>query len=239
MRSDMAKVIVERPRIGSRAKTRKKGYRKYLKSMPIEDLPRNEPLLGRWKGRDKFLNEHLGPMRRFLRSNVGRLWNHVHRDLCEYVSFDNAVQSHVLDHIYDYVHEHVEVEDSSTVFTSHHSWWRRRKLEEGAMYVCPKSGILKVVRHNRRRNPPTRITAANFTQYLFRDNAWWEVRLRKKPDDDRDYWDIWLEREAAKLTEQDCIKAYGGKLIAVSKRPLNRTETKQLHRRLRRKNKRK
>ena len=123
MRSDMDKVIVERPRFGSRRSSRRKGYRKYLQSMPVEELPRNEPMLGRWRGRDKWLNDHLGPMRRFLRSNVGRPWNKVHQDLCEHVSFDNAVQSHVLDHIYDFVHKHVEVEDSSTVFMDRQRWW--------------------------------------------------------------------------------------------------------------------
>lgn len=238
MRADMEKVIVERPRLGSRAPSRKKGYRKYLQSMPVEDLPRNEPLLGRWRGRGKWLNEHLGPMRRFLRSNVGRPWNHVHRDLCEHVSFDNAVQSHVLVHVFEYVHLHVRVEDSSTVYSHQCSWWWHRKLNAGEMYVCPATGVLKVVRRNVRHRPPTRIVANASTQYLFRDNAWWEVRLRKKTDA-FELWDVWLERDAAKLTDQDCINAYGGELIALSKRPLKRDETKQLYRQLRRRRRRK
>lgn len=68
----MDKVIVERPRIGSRFRSRKKEYRKYLKSLALEELLNKEPMLGRWKGRERELNEHLGPMKRFLRSNVGR-----------------------------------------------------------------------------------------------------------------------------------------------------------------------
>src|SRR5262245_27860576 len=102
MRSDMDKVIVERPRFRSRAPSRKKGYRKYLQRTGIDQLPVREPMLGRWHGMGKFLNEHLGPMRRFLRSNIGRPWNKVHQELCEHVSFENAVQAHVLTHIYDY-----------------------------------------------------------------------------------------------------------------------------------------
>lgn len=234
MRADMDKVIVERPRIGSRDPSRKKGYRKYVQSTAVEDLPGTEPMLGRWHGRSKCLNENLAPMRRFLRSNVGRPWNKVHQELSEYVSFANPVQSHVLDHVYDYVHKHVEVDDSCTVYSNQCDWWRRRKLEEGDMYVCPTTGILKAVRRNRRRRQPTKVSGGEFTQYLFRDNAWWEVRLRKRPDDPGDLWDVWLERDVSKLNEQSCIKAYGGELIATSKRPLNREETKQLHRRLRR-----
>ncbi len=239
MRSDMDKVIVERPRIGSRSPSRKKGYRKSIQSKPLEDLPRNEPMLGRWHGMDKSLNEHLGPMRRFLRSNVGRPWNNVYHDLCENVSFDNAVQKHVLEHVNDYVHEHVDVSDSSTVYSRQCSWWQTRKLDEGDMYVCPKTGILKAVRRDRRRRPPKRVAGCGLTQFLHRENAWWEVRMRKKTDATNHLWDVWLERDVAKLTDQDCIQAYGGKLIATSKRPLTKAETKQLHRKLRRKRRRK
>jgi hypothetical protein len=103
MREDMDKVIVERPRVGSRMPSRKKGYRKSLQNVDADDLPNREPMLGRWRGREKCLNEHLGPMRRFLRSQVGRPWNRVHQELCEHVSFDNAAQKHVLTHVFDFV----------------------------------------------------------------------------------------------------------------------------------------
>jgi hypothetical protein len=129
MRADMAKVIVERPRVGSRAPSRKKGYRKYIQQTGLDDLPRREPLLGHWRGKGRWLNEHLGPMRRFLRSNVGRPWNKVHQELCEHVSFDNPVQSHVLTHIFDYVQKHVEVRGRA-VF-SLNRW--RRPLQPGTM----------------------------------------------------------------------------------------------------------
>ncbi len=234
MRSDMDKVIVERPRFGSRSPSRKKGYRKYLQSMPADELPLSEPMLGRWKGRDKWLNEHLGPMRRFLRSNVGRPWNKVHQELCEHVSFDNAVQAHVLSHIYDYVQLHVDVHDSATVYTRT-GWRRQHKLDENAMYVCPTSGILKVVQANQGHGPRTRISIDAHTQYLRRDNVWWEVRMRSTQNAAMDLWDFWLECEIGTLAEQDCVRTYGGMLFATSKRPLTPDETRQLYRRLREK----
>lgn len=233
MRSDMAKVIVERPRIGSRSPSRKKGYRRYLQSTPVDELPSSEPMLGRWKGRGKWLNEHLGPMRRFLRSNVGRPWNKVHQELCEHVSFDNAVQGHVLTHIYDYVHLHVEIHDCATVLTRT-GWRRQHPLKENAMYVCPRSGILKEVQAKRGRRPKTRLAINPQTQYLHRDKVWWEVKLRSTQNVRDGLWDVWLEREVSQLTEQDCIAAYGGKLFATSKRPISREETRQFYRKLRR-----
>jgi len=57
--------------------------------------------------------------------------------------------------------------------------------------------------------------------------------LRNLPDDPDELWDVWLERDVADVTMEDRTTAYGGKLFAVSKRPLNREETKQLYRKLR------
>ncbi|MFN7737835.1 MAG: hypothetical protein ACK5O8_17090 [Pirellula sp.] len=232
MRSDMAKVIVERPRIGSRRPSRKKGYRKYLQSMAVDELPRREPMLGQWRGREKWLNEHLGPMRRFLRSKIGLPWNNIHRELCEYVSFDNAVQGHVLAHIYEYVHLHVEVENDATVY-SKSGRRRQHKLEVNAIYVCPNSGILTLVKACVRHQPRTRIPISESSQYLHRDNFWWEVQFRTRYGIAGDRWDVWLERDVSKLTEQDCIMTYGGNYFATSKRPLTPEETRQLYRRLR------
>jgi hypothetical protein len=304
MRSDMAKVIVERPRIFSRHPSRKKGYRKSLQSVPLDELPRRELMLGRWKGRGKYLNEHLGPMRRFLRSNIGRPWNKVHQELCEHVSFDNAVQAHVLAHIYEYVHLHVEVEDKATVYMKKGKWYRHM-LGKDTMYVCPNSGILKVVQGNRRHPPADPIpkdTCVKYLQrgsdwwevhlsstenvrhdcwldvwsghniselseeycirtygyanlfaksmrrimtpadpipkdtcvkYLKRDNVWWEVHLRSTENVRYDRWDVWLECNISQLTQQDCVRTYGGNLFATSKRPLTPHETRQLYREIR------
>lgn len=233
MRQDMDKVIVERPRIGSRNRSRKKGYRKYLESTPVDNLPRREPMLGRWRGRGKWLNEHLGPMRRFLRSNVGRPWNKIHQELCEHISFANAVQSHVLDHIYDFVHERVEVVDCSTVFSNQCDWWRGRKLQPGDMYVCPKTGILRTVRRNRRHKPVTKVDQRKLVQYQLRDGTWWQLRLRPVPDHISEQWDVWLEQDVAELSRETLSANYGEELFAFSKRPLNRNEIRQLQKRLR------
>jgi len=233
MRADMAKVIVERPRFGSRLPSRKKGYRKFVQRVPLEDQPQREPMLGRWKGCQRNLNEHLGPMRQFLRSNIGRPWNKVHKDLCEHVSFNNPVQAHVLTHVYQYVNQHVEVMDSAHVVLVFPAWAYGHRLGPGEMYICPRTGLLKAVRPDRRRSPRTRIPGEGLVQYLWRDNVWWEVQLRHLPDDPEELWDVWLERDVADLTAEDSRVAYGGKLFAVSKRPLNREETKQLYRKLR------
>lgn len=230
MREDMAKVIVERPRYGSRLPSRKKGYRKYVQSSVLEDLPAREPLPGRWKGRQRCLNEHLGPMRRFLRSRLGRPWNKVHQELCEHVAFENAVQKHVLTHVFDFVEQHVELRGRDVIAAA--GWRRGRALPRGQLYVCPRSGLLKEVRRRPPRARRVRIQAAPQVQYHCRDGRWWELRLVRRPDDPAEQWDVWLERSIAALSVATCLAAYGGKLFANSKRPLSAREARRVLRAL-------
>jgi hypothetical protein len=226
MRSDMAKVIVERPRYGSFLPSRKKGYRKQLQRTAIEDQLQREPMPGRWRGRERSLNEHLGPMRRFLRSNIGRPWNKVHQELCEHVSFANAVQSHILDHIDDYVERYVELVNGVPVATS--GWRIGRRLQPGCLYVCPKTGILRAVRERISARYPNRLQLTHDLIHVYDQAIWWELRVRLVPVSADDLWDVWLERRVATLTKDDCVKAYGGHLFATSKRALSREEVQKL-----------
>jgi hypothetical protein len=226
MRADMAKVIVERPRWGSDLPSKKRGYRRSLQKFDIADLPRKEPLAGRWRGRQRPLNEHLAPMHRFLRSQIGRPWNKIHQDLCEHVSFNNAVQKHVLTHVYDFVTRHVTLIDGRP-------FARRHFLDVDRMYVCPNSGLLKVVRPVKER-APTQYGRGSLRQYVFRDGSWWELTLRKIPADPGDLWDFWFERPVAKLGLREAKELYGGPFFTTAKRPLTRREARTLLRAKRR-----
>jgi len=99
MRSDMDKVIVERSRHGRRQKSAK-GYSKRWQQTPPEDWPKRENIIAH-KGRTKYFNEHLGPLRRYLAKQVRRPWNKVFAEICENLRLDSVVQSHVRDHILD------------------------------------------------------------------------------------------------------------------------------------------
>jgi hypothetical protein len=230
MREDMAKVIVERPRWGSRLKSRKKGYQKYLQTHGLENLPRREPLPGRWRGRQKHLNEHLAPMRRFLRSRVGRPWNKVHQELCEHVSFENSVQKHILTHVFQFVHRVVELRGRELI--ARNGWGRQFRLLAGEMYICPQTGLLKVVR-TRAASQPTCVGRGQPRQLHRRGEQWWELQLCNLPAEPEQQWDAWLNARVARLTEQQCLEAYGCKRYANSCRLLTRAQTKALQRKLR------
>lgn len=98
MREDMAKVIVERPRI--KPWNARKG-----RCMNLDDLPSHEGMRrgNAWRGDRKELNENLAPLRRYLAKQVSRPWNKVYSEIAARLRVDSAVQQHVRDHLRDFV----------------------------------------------------------------------------------------------------------------------------------------
>src|ERR1700735_4134338 len=99
MRDDMARVIVERPRIPD-FKDRRKGRSRPLEALPAHEGMRRPHLL---HGDGKTLNENLRPLRRYLERQVGRPWDKVYAEIAANLRVDNAVQQHVRDHLRDFV----------------------------------------------------------------------------------------------------------------------------------------
>jgi hypothetical protein len=128
----------------------------------------------------------------------------------------------VLTHVFQYVARHVTLIDGKPY--EDHRWLVR----VGQMYVCPRTGLLKIVKPSKRHHPNTRFNIGSLRQYQFREGAWWELTLRKMPADPGDLWDIWLERPATKLTKQVQNNTYGGKLFCTAKRPLSPLEARSL-----------
>jgi hypothetical protein len=130
MRNDMAKVIVERPRIP--AFNCRKG-----RTQALDDLPAHEGM--RWshalRGDRKELNENLTPLRRYLERQVGRPWNKVYPEIAARLRVDNTVQQHVRDHLRDFV----AVTPRRAI-----GGWRSRAsgLWYQRLYVDPITGLL-------------------------------------------------------------------------------------------------
>lgn len=150
MRADMGKVLVERPRKRCRFVRGLcgKGYNtRVRREMASEDgSPKHEGTMRRYGGRgDKYFNEHLGPLRRFLHANVGRPWDKVYSEICRHVDRGNVVQKHILTHLFEYVTVDVEMVDGEPHARPHTRWGYRGEPLRGryCWYVCPKSGLLK------------------------------------------------------------------------------------------------
>jgi hypothetical protein len=153
MRHDMAKVIVERPRLRFPLKNGSAYPRGSLKNdwyPDHEDAPRRESY-GHGRYATKYLNENLQPLVRFLRSNVGRPWIKVRSEIAARISCNSAVQKHVLDHLAHFVTEHVE-RRGREVFPAQR-WGavvHERPLRSRGMrmdfYVDPRSGLLRLAK---------------------------------------------------------------------------------------------
>jgi hypothetical protein len=242
MRADMAKVIVERPRKRGHAWTKPKGYLRKLNRLRGEGEPVHEGMKKRWQDGTKFLNEHLGPLRRYLDSQVGRPWDKVFAEICAHINRSSAVQDHVRDHVEDYVTVHALLVDGvpcsgegdqSYGKALHQMPWKR-------WYVCPRTSLLRRVKKPRKssgggRNRQTLrqyVRVSETLQCHFLDGAWHLVTLkplaatailRLRSED----WDLLLNRPVALIAPHVARKHYGAAVYATAKRPLAHRELAQ------------
>ena len=183
MRADMAKVLVERPRPGSRDGSRpRKGYRKAArKGLDAGDAPAREGMTARCGG-TRFFNEHLGPLRRFLDRNVGRPWAKVHAEVCSRIDRGNVVQNHILTHLFEYVVTKTVLIDGEP-YAAEMGWPGRgtplRTSEHrDRWYVCPTSGLLrKSLRISGRQPLPRRKWFGRWEVLLKLDGRWERVTV--------------------------------------------------------------
>src|SRR5688572_31613474 len=100
----MAKVIVERPRLGGGVRYPRGSERGYRR-VDVEDFPRREGIKRPWQRTSAYkgLNENLAPLRRYLLSNVGRPWDKLFGEISERIALDSAVQLHIWQHVKQYV----------------------------------------------------------------------------------------------------------------------------------------
>jgi hypothetical protein len=153
MRSDMNKVIVERPRLlrgDWLGGGRESGFRQFL-----QDEAR-APKIGMRAGHQnrKWLNENLAPLRRFLESSAGRPWDNVLSELRAGIDGRNAVQAHILEHVEDFVKTNVRVRmnvdargrERCCVFEARRRWggeWHDVRECSAPLFVDPRAGILR------------------------------------------------------------------------------------------------
>jgi hypothetical protein len=141
MRADMFKVIVGRPRHGSRGARGPKLRGKYDYDIKQIGLKRHTLLAATGV---KHLNENLAPLVRFLRSRRGQRWDKIFSEICSRLDTRSAVKLHVRQHIEDYVltpisiGRHGEWLFRGEVLGRESRWFERREF-----FVDPVDGVLK------------------------------------------------------------------------------------------------
>lgn len=152
MRDDMAKLIVERPRLGGN-RGRKGRQPTTLEKMDERPSKAGMKRAVKESGDWKQLNENLAPLYRFLRGTVGRRWDSVYSELRQFVKPGNTVQEHILTHVGDVMHEKVKIVPATpdcptgVIDTGTRRWWTNRGLRAGELYVDPSDNIVKKARN--------------------------------------------------------------------------------------------
>jgi hypothetical protein len=130
MRSDMHKVIVDRPRFPGRA-------RKGRSAREIEDLPAKQGMRRPYGWWGKEFNDHLQPLRRFLHKQVGRPWNKVDSEICGGLRPGNPLHDHLRTHIFD----EVALENLNLP--------QAKRRSSRMYYVDARTGILRLNKRDR------------------------------------------------------------------------------------------
>lgn len=245
MRPDMHKVLVERarhgagaPRFNARGETRRLRALDQLDEAPGRvSMPRTAAAT-KAASAAKSLNENLAPLRRLLERRVGRRWDTVYAEVRAGVDPDNAVRAHILQHLWQFVHRDVEIEDG-TIFVR--SWGRRRALRPPELFVDPRSGLLRAASRRRKAPPPPDKTVdlGDGTHAVRNAHGWWRVRLEPIPWD-APVRDVWLKRPIHRRSVRDgrrgsrevgagpALAAYGRLVYATEKRQLGTREIRRL-----------
>jgi hypothetical protein len=154
MRDDMANVVTERPRLGHSNKSKKttgQRIRSYDPEAEYDEPTRLPVARRRQYGYDaKEFSDLINPLKRYLRSCVGRPWNKVHSELSQKLDRRSLSGSHIWDHVMLEIETDCYIGDDRLV----HSNNRRYHLDESpieGLYVHPKTGLIREQRRRLRR----------------------------------------------------------------------------------------
>jgi hypothetical protein len=245
MRPDMHKVIVERPRRAwdpqNRTVRADRRARRDLDIEGLDALPHRGPIEPD-RGSRKWLNENLAPLLRFLRRRVGRPWDAVYGELRAHLAPKNAVQMHVIQHLFQYVDRNVVVVDGQICSSRPYFWLSgapRPLYDDGrTFYVCPETGRLcrpKARPPWRVRTPkapdPDRLEAPDGRLCLRLDGQWYAISRARIPVATREPAPrdavFHLPADATPLDRRRAL--YGdGDLYARTKRQLSHAELRTL-----------
>jgi hypothetical protein len=154
MRADLHKVLTERPRRGSDSRNLKTGVHFKDYDAAKEDqysLPKRGKMLmaSRELGphdESKDFTDKLGPLRRWLQSQVGRNWDRVYSEIKQAFPNTNKQNHHLIEtHLMHEIERNVLVEKSRKgrrVYTVPQYGFGRRELCAGDIYVDPATHVL-------------------------------------------------------------------------------------------------
>ncbi|MFN6567534.1 hypothetical protein [Dendronalium sp. ChiSLP03b] len=222
----LSEIVIERPRGGRRISLKKlTGFKKQLHKITEEASQDGllNPYLIKPINKSKYLSDHLGPLRRFLRSKVGQPWNDIYSELCQRLDPSTMAGQHVLDHLWDYVERHVEIIDGGIYSKSN----RQIQLDgsyRDRFYIHPQTGILcavqKVPRKQKQKPEQTDVVIVDdYHQYHKLNEIWYLITFADFPPQTDYVMDVFKG-----LIHRSAAMSKGQKIYAASKQQCNKKE---------------
>jgi|HubBroStandDraft_3_1064219.scaffolds.fasta_scaffold180203_2 hypothetical protein len=187
MRSDMHKVIVERPRmLRSKWKNRKTALRlsesqRAHAIAEAEDYDGGSPRASSAR-HEKHLNENLAPLRRYLRRQVGRPWDKVYSEICRTIDTRSAVGLHVLQHVEGFIALDTFLENGRIY---ERGWYHPSEVQ--GLYVHPLTGIVRLAKRRPstlKRSELNLVAVSETLEYEKIDGLWFQMEYRlREPDE--------------------------------------------------------
>lgn len=183
----MAKVVTERPRHGHGNKSKKTG--KTLSRDEIHDMgdddadsgPRRAKVSRKAQyGSDaKSFSDLLGPLRGYLKKQVGRPWDKVYSELCQTLDRRSLAGQHIWDHVKWEVELQAYMHDGKVMMAMRYGLGHRPV--EG-LYVHPRTGLLcwtqPARRKYRAKSDPTLIKLGPLSELRQVDGIWYQITYR-------------------------------------------------------------
>jgi hypothetical protein len=122
------------------------------------------------------------PLRRFLRSQVGRPWDKVYAEICAHARHGSRDLRELARQL---VETDVVAEDGVVRrVDGKHRPFDQGGLWPGTLYVCPRTGILRVIREQKHQSkkkaqPPAPIKLGHDRECRFLDGGWHLVEVRR------------------------------------------------------------
>lgn len=153
MRKDMSKVVTEAPRYGHKNRSKKTALRTrrwdrgryYDGKDGLDSSERFPSSRFRQHGWDaKEFSDVLGPLKKFLRRQVGRHWDKVYSELSQHLDKRSLTGQHIWTHVWQYVAKDVEFGPDDYVYRK--PLRRIGKIwRHSGLYIHPKTGVLSWV----------------------------------------------------------------------------------------------
>jgi hypothetical protein len=183
----MHKVIVERPRLGSRQRSKKTALRlnagRVAEAVSAGDDFDSGSSRAPASRHSKSLNEYLAPLERYLHRQIGRPWEKVLGEIRQGIDTRSAIGFHVMQHVPDFVRINTFLNGGAVY---HFGRWGASEPVYG-LYVHPVTGLLRWSNRKRRVRPqpqePNFVSVGPALQYEKRQGFWFRVELRLNDPD--------------------------------------------------------